>query len=259
MTKLVFSALIILVLTAVVYVILDPTTQPSVEIPLVGNAAEPGTQQPQAASPMANSQVVRKSMSKVSRVETNELRQNGFAPGAIAPPSNTLIEAGIAGEISRIKPPEDAKNLPSLQPTSQQSESLRPARRTLPALRTPPDGSGAFHSPVRDSFSGQQTDVILDLAPGVREPIAMVTAENPVNDLPEQGDELTSEQSNAILEISEDFKNRIHQAASTLPEEELSETWDAEQEHADSLYRILFGDSAYNQKSAERALDARRE
>lgn len=107
------------------------------------------------------------------------------------------------------------------------------------------------HFPMLIGHSNKPGDISpkpieLELGPGTIEPIALA----------EPLETMTPAQATAVAEISDDFIDRIEEAATTLPDEALSGVWDAEQENADSLYRVLFGDVAYNEKLMERALDA---
>ncbi|HEX8296364.1 MAG TPA: hypothetical protein VF593_08700 [Chthoniobacteraceae bacterium] len=121
--------------------------------------------------------------------------------------------------------------------------------RLAPWHGTPARSLPAF--PLRTRGSGSNTttppaELVLELEPGTREPVAFADA----------GEDRTIEQSESLAGISSDFDERVKQAAPDLSDDALSEVWESEQMEADSQYRILFGDSAFNQRSMETALHA---
>jgi hypothetical protein len=127
-------------------------------------------------------------------------------------------------------------------------EAPMPGRSQRPSsmsfAQRPPQLWRSF--PAMPVFPQQaKSDLEVELAPGVREPIVLAVPT----------EELTPEQESALASVASDFTDRVGRAAS-LPDDALAETWGTEQADADALYRILFGDAAYNQKSIEAALDS---
>ncbi len=99
---------------------------------------------------------------------------------------------------------------------------------------------------ARRASATSTPDLVLELSAGVRAPVAFAASD----------DALSPAQASALQEISDQFVARINDAAATLADEDLAQVWTAEQEQADSIYRIVFGDSAYLQKSMETAINA---
>ncbi len=96
------------------------------------------------------------------------------------------------------------------------------------------------------SGSVPASELQIDLAPGVKEPIALVDF---TSDLPPA-------QARAVAAIADDFVDRIEKAAESLPDEGFAETWDTEQANADAQYYAIFGVEAYNRKLADTAANA---
>jgi hypothetical protein len=82
------------------------------------------------------------------------------------------------------------------------------------------------------------------LPPGVREPAALLD--------PQEG--LSDQQAEALADLSDEFIRQLEETAATSPEETITETWDQGQEDADSQYRNLFGEAAYNRMLMEAAI-----
>ncbi len=90
------------------------------------------------------------------------------------------------------------------------------------------------------------SELHIDLAPGVKEPIALV----------ESTADLSTVQARVVTGIADDFIGRIEGAAESLSDESFSDVWDAGQASADSQYYALFGAEAYNRKLADTAANA---
>lgn len=84
----------------------------------------------------------------------------------------------------------------------------------------------------------------LVLPPGVREPAVLL-------DSPE---ELSTQQAIALDDISDEFIAQVEQAVASGSEETVTEAWETAQQEADSQFRILFGDIAYNQMQMDAAI-----
>jgi len=77
---------------------------------------------------------------------------------------------------------------------------------------------------------------------------------------PELAQELTREQTDALADISDVLVERVaHSAAASMSDDAPDEILEAEQSDTDSLYRILFGDSAYLQASMDAAVNKLRQ
>jgi hypothetical protein len=86
----------------------------------------------------------------------------------------------------------------------------------------------------------------LDLAPGTREPLALLDDTN-ID---------TAAQAAALDSIAEEFLDRIEHAAPTASDEDLADTWQQAQSDADSIYRNIFGEAAYHVRLMDAAIRA---
>jgi hypothetical protein len=169
-----------------------------------------------------------------ARVASRRQFPSGILPNS-APPRTPRAEESTATLTSEFAPlPPSAEVPPAFAPVPNRRLEIEPRQRSI--------------FPVWSNFPAQQKPptVALDLAPGVREPIALLDA----------GAELPPPQAAALAGISNEFIDRIEEAADTLPDDALAETWDTQQAQADSEYRNLFGAAAYNQMLMEAAIKA---
>jgi hypothetical protein len=88
--------------------------------------------------------------------------------------------------------------------------------------------------------------VVLDLAPGTREPIALL----------DEHEITTPAQATALESIADDFLDRIEGTADTATDDEAGANWQQAQADADSIYRNTFGEAAYEQRLIEAAVRA---
>lgn len=116
----------------------------------------------------------------------------------------------------------------------------RPARRFEIYARIPITRGGFTPLPA------PAPSVVLDLAPGTREPIALI----------EDAETRTPAQSAALDSTADAFLDRVEQGAAGDSEEALSITWEQAQEDADSIYRNIFGEAAYQRRLTESAIRA---
>lgn len=99
--------------------------------------------------------------------------------------------------------------------------------------------------PLRHALGETELEIVL--APGAREPLSMLPS----------SEELTPAQSNVLAATVDTFAERIEEAASSsMTDEALASVWEKEQDDADSVYRALLGNAAYNQKNSEAAAKA---
>lgn len=160
--------------------------------------------------------------------EDAEIPQNSDAP------STTFAAAPAPGALTAAQPAPTAAAQPDFGSTVVRRLEIEP-KQFGEAVSRPHTGATATRG------------LTLELAPGVRQPIALLDAET----------ELPPPQANALADIHEEFVERIETAVGAGSDQELDETWDREQTQADSRYRIVFGEAAYHRMQMEAARSAR--
>ena len=189
------------------------------------SAAQP---RPAATSASAATQAIELPMFRETGREDAEIPQNND------PPSTPFAAAPAPVAFTAAQPTPTAAEQPAFGSTAVRRLEIEP-RQFVRAGALPQTGAAA---------AGLLT---LELAPGVRQPIALLDAET----------ELPPPQANALADIHEQFIESIEAAAGAGSDQELNETWDREQTQADSRYRIIFGEAAYNRTQMEAARSAR--
>ena len=153
------------------------------------------------------------------------------------PPTVTMARETISSSVGAIKAQSPDRSRPAKSTESENPIAEAPLRRLVIEAASPsPSVAGATPT----------VELQIDLAPGVKEPIALV----------DSAADLAPAQAHVLAAIANEFVDRIEQAAGTLTDEDFTATWGAEQANADAQYLAIFGAEAYNEKLAETAANA---
>lgn len=101
--------------------------------------------------------------------------------------------------------------------------------------------------PARKMIISGESELELQLAPGVREPTVLIAPD----------EEMTPAQSAALNATLEVFVSRLEAAAAAgRTDEEIARIWEEGMAEADSTYRNIFGSAAFDRQATEAAVRA---
>ncbi len=215
----------------------SPTASPATDLHARGNVDGPTP----GASPLSLSEsILTRDVSPASESGPHAPPRTSGESGR--PPTATIPRETISTSVGAIKAQILNRSRSATALESENPIVEAPLRRLI--IETAPPSALAGHAAVAGATPTFELQI--DLAPGVKEPIALVGSSA----------DLAPAQARALAAIANEFVDRIEQAAGTLSDEDFTATWAEEQANADAQYLAIFGAEAYNQKLAETAANA---